>query len=484
MLDALDVPAMKIASFEIVDPELIAAAARSGRPLLISTGMATLGEVEEALRDATAAGAEAVGLMQCTSVYPAPPERANLRAMATMRDAFGVPVGLSDHTTGIAVPIAAAALGAAFVEKHFTLDRTMEGWDHAISSDPAELRAIVEDGRIVHEALGSTRRMLSDAEIVKRRQFRRSLVTRAALPAGHVLTRGGPGCEASGHRRSAPTSSGTPSAASWRRTSSRTRCFAGSTCARFIRSRQRITMARPVYVVHCIDTEGPAPRVGGRRPSSDSIPSSRSTWSRAPRCFVAFSRGRSTWGGLEGAVQRVVDPHLLYLQRHLGQGRRILPSGTACLRGSGSACADSGGNGWIYNWFCVDHVDYDINPRRRDIGFHNVFDHYRGAHARDGLVEDGLHFHYHPHNFRREAHRVRATHWSASSDSLQQIISRRVIERQWFPAAHRAGLPRNDPAGQPLVPGAAHPVRLLQPGLRSTDVSGPGPVRRGRWSLG
>lgn len=189
-LDALGVPALKIASFEIVDPKLIAAAARTGRPLLISTGMATLGEVEDALRDAAAAGATAVGLMQCTSVYPAPPERANLRAMATMRTAFGVPVGLSDHTTGIAVPIAAAALGAAFLEKHFTLDRTMEGPDHAFALEPAELRAMVAGIREAQAALGDGRKRGPGPEEAEENYAlgRRSLIVVGDHSAGTVLS--------------------------------------------------------------------------------------------------------------------------------------------------------------------------------------------------------------------------------------------------------------------------------------------------------
>jgi sialic acid synthase SpsE len=189
-LDALDVPAMKIASFEIVDPGLIAAAARTGRPLLISTGMATLGEVEDALGDAVAAGARAVGLMQCTSVYPAPAERANLRAMATMRTAFGVPVGLSDHTTGIAVPIAAAALGAAFVEKHFTLDRTMEGPDHPFALEPGELAAMVAGIREAQAALGDGRKSGPGPEESQEmyRLARRSLVVVGDHPVGTVLS--------------------------------------------------------------------------------------------------------------------------------------------------------------------------------------------------------------------------------------------------------------------------------------------------------
>ena len=186
-LDAIGVPVFKIASFEIVDLGLIAAVAATGRPLLISTGMAVLGEVEDAL--AAAAAAPAVGLMQCTSVYPAPAERINLRAMATMERAFGIPVGLSDHALGIAVPIAAAALGAAFVEKHYTLDRTMVGPDHPFALEPDELRAMVAGIREAQAALGDGRKLGPSPE--EREEMytlgRRSLVAARALPAGTVL---------------------------------------------------------------------------------------------------------------------------------------------------------------------------------------------------------------------------------------------------------------------------------------------------------
>ena len=188
-LDALDVPALKIASFEIVDPQLIRAAAATGRPLLISTGMAVLGEVEDALAAAIDGGAPAVGLMQCTSVYPAPVERINLRAMATMEQAFRVPVGLSDHSLGIAIPIAAAALGAAFVEKHFTLDRGMRGPDHPFAVEPDELRAMVAGIRDAQAALGDGRKDGPSPE--EREEMyglgRRSLIAARALPVGTVL---------------------------------------------------------------------------------------------------------------------------------------------------------------------------------------------------------------------------------------------------------------------------------------------------------
>jgi sialic acid synthase SpsE len=188
-LDAIGVPVLKIASFEIVDLPLIRRAAETGRPLLISTGMATLGEIEEALSAAAEGGTPAVGLMQCTSVYPAPAHAANLRAMETMRTAFGVPVGLSDHTAGIAVPIAAAALGAAFVEKHVTLDRTMKGPDHPFAVEPDELAAMVRGIREAEAALGNGRKQGPGPEESEEmyRLGRRSLIVTRDLPAGTLL---------------------------------------------------------------------------------------------------------------------------------------------------------------------------------------------------------------------------------------------------------------------------------------------------------
>jgi N,N'-diacetyllegionaminate synthase len=188
-LDALDVPVLKIASFEIVDLPLIRRAAETRRPLLISTGMATIEEIGEALEAAGEGGTPAVGLMQCTSVYPAPVERANLRAMEAMREEFGVPVGLSDHTEGIAVPIAAAALGAALIEKHFTLDRSMRGPDHPFAIEPGELEAMVRGIRDAQAALGDGRKEGPAPEESEEmyRLARRSLIATRDLPAGTVL---------------------------------------------------------------------------------------------------------------------------------------------------------------------------------------------------------------------------------------------------------------------------------------------------------
>jgi sialic acid synthase SpsE len=185
----IGVPLLKIASGEIVDLPLIRRAAATGIPLIISTGMATMAEIDDAVTAAAGAGAREVGLMQCASVYPAPVERTNLRSMATLHAAFGVPSGLSDHTTGVAVATAAAALGAAFVEKHFTLDRTMDGPDHSFAIEPAELNALVAAVRDAQLALGDGRKDgPSPEERVENYDLsRRSLIATRDLPAGTVI---------------------------------------------------------------------------------------------------------------------------------------------------------------------------------------------------------------------------------------------------------------------------------------------------------
>jgi hypothetical protein len=193
--------------------------------------------------------------------------------------------------------------------------------------------------------------------------------------------------------------------------------------------------SKPVYIVHCIDTEGPL------------YESVDATFERLREIFHLelpagqdllrrLQAGEVQLDGLEAAVQKVVDPHLLAYNDTWDKVDAMLAK--LMSQPFRTQVPDSAGKGWIYNWFCVDHVDYDLNPRRRDIGYHNVFEHY-SAHIRStGSPQDGLHFHYHPHSFRREAHRC-ATHWWASSNSLHQIISRRIIDYHWFPAAHRPG---------------------------------------------
>ena len=190
-LAELGVPALKIASFEIVDTPLIEHAASTGIPLIISTGMATYGEIEDALGAAADGGADRVALLRCASVYPAEPEIMNLRAMETMRRAFGVPVGLSDHTLGISVPTGGAALGMELLEKHFTLSRELEGPDHPFALEPDELKALVRSVREVESALGNGRLEGPSEEESKEmyRLARRSVIAAVDIPAGTVIER-------------------------------------------------------------------------------------------------------------------------------------------------------------------------------------------------------------------------------------------------------------------------------------------------------
>jgi N,N'-diacetyllegionaminate synthase len=155
--------------------------------VIVSTGMAGLGEIEQALAVLRAAGRVSPVLLHCVTEYPAPVEQANLRALATLRAAFGLPVGYSDHAPGIALAIAAAALGASVIEKHLTLDRSAPGPDHAASSEPAELAALVAAVRQVEAALGDGIKRPAPCELPNIPVARKSLVAARDLPAGTVL---------------------------------------------------------------------------------------------------------------------------------------------------------------------------------------------------------------------------------------------------------------------------------------------------------
>jgi N-acetylneuraminate synthase len=187
LLEEIGVPAYKIASFEIVDLPLIRLVASKGKPMIISTGMATLAEIEEAVRAARDAGATQIALLKCTSSYPAPAEEANLRTIPHLADAFGVPVGLSDHTMGVAVPIAAVALGAVIVEKHMTRARADGGPDGAFSTEPDEFAAMVAGVRAAALAVGEVSYTPTEHEVGSRR-LRRSLFVVADVGAGETFT--------------------------------------------------------------------------------------------------------------------------------------------------------------------------------------------------------------------------------------------------------------------------------------------------------
>jgi pseudaminic acid synthase len=186
-LEQMGVPAYKVASFEIVDLPLIQAIARTGKPVILSTGMASLAEIDEAVTAARGAGAAQIALLKCTSAYPAPPREMNLRTIPHLAQAFGLPVGLSDHTLGIAVPMTAVAQGACIVEKHFTLSRASRGPDSAFSLEPPEFRAMVDAIREAEQALGQVSYRLTRAE-ADSRAFRRSLFVVQDVRAGQEFT--------------------------------------------------------------------------------------------------------------------------------------------------------------------------------------------------------------------------------------------------------------------------------------------------------
>ncbi len=184
MLDAMGVERFKLGSGELTNLPLLGHVARKGKPLIMSTGMATLGEVETALATFREHGGTDVTLLHCVTEYPCPTEQVNLRAMLTLRAAFDVPVGYSDHTEGINIPIAAAAIGARIIEKHFTLDRRMEGPDHKASLEPGEFARMVHAIREVSLALGDGIKRPAACEMANIPVARKSLVAARAIPAG------------------------------------------------------------------------------------------------------------------------------------------------------------------------------------------------------------------------------------------------------------------------------------------------------------
>jgi pseudaminic acid synthase len=186
-LEKMDIPAYKLASFELVDIGLIQRMARTGKPLIISTGMATVEEIREAVESARKAGTTEIVLLKCTSAYPAAPEEMNLRTIPELARLFEVPVGLSDHTMGVEVPVAAVALGATVLEKHLTLSRAEKGPDSEFSLEPDEFKSMVQAVRVAERALGKVHFGISPHE-AKSRIFRRSLFVVENMRQGEVFT--------------------------------------------------------------------------------------------------------------------------------------------------------------------------------------------------------------------------------------------------------------------------------------------------------
>ena len=189
LLESLDLPAIKVPSGELVNTSYLVKLGKMGRPLIVSTGMATLVEVGEAVAALRAAGSTQFVLLHCTTDYPTSPEDANLRAMRLLQDTYACPVGYSDHTLGPDVTIAAVAMGACVIEKHFTLDRNLPGPDHGASLEPDELASLVNSIRRVEAALGSGRKEPTASEVLNAVSIRKSIVAARRLEQGTSLTK-------------------------------------------------------------------------------------------------------------------------------------------------------------------------------------------------------------------------------------------------------------------------------------------------------
>ena len=188
LLESLDCACYKIASFECTDLPLIRRVARTGRPMIISTGMASVAEIEETVGAAREAGCNDIVLLKCTSTYPATPDKTNILTIPNLRQTFGCEVGLSDHTMGVGVAVAAVALGATVIEKHFTLARADGGVDSAFSLEPAELNALVVETERAWQSLGRVSYGTSSAQEAKSLAYRRSLYVTKDVKKGELLT--------------------------------------------------------------------------------------------------------------------------------------------------------------------------------------------------------------------------------------------------------------------------------------------------------
>jgi len=189
MLEQLGVAAFKLSSGDLTNNILVKHVAAKGKPMILSTGMATLAEVADAVKVVEQAGCDQLVLLHCVSNYPSDPSETNLRAITTMEETFGVPVGFSDHTDGIEVALAAVALGARVIEKHFTLDRNMPGPDHRASLEPEQLNTYIRGIRIVEKSLGNGKKVPTAAEIEVAKVARRSLIATQNIPAGTIISK-------------------------------------------------------------------------------------------------------------------------------------------------------------------------------------------------------------------------------------------------------------------------------------------------------
>lgn len=187
LLEKLNVPYYKIASMDVNNPALLEYVATKGKPLVLSTGMSTLAEIENAVKIIEKAGNKNIVLLHCISIYPPLYEDIHLRNITMLQQAFGYPIGFSDHTIGFSIPLASVTLGACIIEKHFTIDKNLPGWDHEISADPFEMKIIAQESKNIIRSLGHFNRTVSDAEEQKKSKFRRSIVSETNLSVGAII---------------------------------------------------------------------------------------------------------------------------------------------------------------------------------------------------------------------------------------------------------------------------------------------------------
>lgn len=187
LLVKLDVPFLKIASMDINNLELLKHMAKTQKPILLSTGMSSISEIEQAVKTIEAEGNHQIIILHCISIYPPEYEDIHLNNITMLQQTFNYPIGFSDHTIGTSIPLASVALGSCVIEKHFTLDKDMPGWDHKISADPRELKEIVRESKNIQKSLGSFSRIVSDDEESKKDKFRRSIVAGKDLKKGSII---------------------------------------------------------------------------------------------------------------------------------------------------------------------------------------------------------------------------------------------------------------------------------------------------------
>lgn len=187
LLQDCGVPFYKVASMDINNFQLLRYLAEKGKPVVLSTGMARLWEIDKAVDLLSGLGVQDIALLHCISIYPPKDEDIHLNNITMLQQAFGLPVGFSDHSIGFSIPLASVALGACIIEKHFTTDKDLPGWDHEISADPNELTIICRESRKIVASLGNFHRTVSPAEEAKKTKFRRSVVVKYDLAKGHIL---------------------------------------------------------------------------------------------------------------------------------------------------------------------------------------------------------------------------------------------------------------------------------------------------------